>query len=441
MTLPVGTCLEKYEILEVLGQGGGGICYRAIDKQLNREVVLKEHFPPGLCHRAPGSAIVEPAEEAPFERSLHAFCREARVLAALNHSSVVRIYEVFGACGTAFLAMDYIKGKSLQAWMADKPAGKRIKQVLLQLLDALAYLHAAGIIHRDIKPDNILIQENDAPVLIDFGAALQGSPTHTLTLIGTPGYAAPEQFDVNFIPDARSDIYALGKSIIRVTEEAGIHLPSSIARTLIKASQETAQKRFRNAGDWKKDLEARPLRRFGLYLLILLTLGGMYLVWQSREQQVKPPASTQAGMELVQDPDSPYNGLPVGAPLHPIQLVHYDNDTCNFIRFSNAALPPREEAFVQSILDAQQDFDKKYEAENKRLRDDPQYAHKINWFLYKAQTKLNALVIQKIHNYLNQYYPEGDPYASWTMILISNVRELRVDLIRPLLKPEFKPEE
>ena len=96
---------------------------------------------------------------------------------------------------------------------------------------------------------------------------------------------------------------------------------------------------------------------------------------------------------------------------------------------------------MQSILDAQQDFDKKYDAENKRLRNDPQHAHKMNWFLYKAQTKLNALVIQKIHNYLNQYYPKGDPYASWTMILISNVRELRVDLIRPLLMPEFEPKE
>ena len=141
-------------------------------------------------------------------------------------------------------------------------------------------------------------------------------------------------------------------------------------------------------------------------------------------------------------PSCPSAGVcisPLLIPLHPIQLVHFDNDTCDFIRFSKAELPPREEALVQTILNAQQEFDKNYEAADKRLKGDPNYAHKMNWFLYKAQTQLNNKVIQEIHNYLNQYYPEGDPYSSWTMLLIANIRELRVCLIRPLLQPEYEP--
>ena len=330
MTLPVGTSLEKYEILEVLGQGGGGISYKAIDKQLNREVVLKEHFPLGHCRRAPGSAMVEPVEDAPFERSLHSFCREARVLASLNHPSIVRIYEVFGACGTAFLVTDYIKGKSLQAWMAEKPAGKRIKQVLLQLLDALAYLHAAGVIHRDIKPDNILIQENDAPVLIDFGAALQGSPTHTLTVIGTPAYAAPEQFRENTIPGPPADIFALGKSFLITARTCGVKLPRPLPRTLRKATMEATEKRYQDAEAWKQALSGRHRLIILLSLAaILLSLLTAWQYWQHRQ------------------PDE--------LPAHPIQLVHYDSNGF-LIQGLKFKLPPREEEFVSALLAAQKEY-------------------------------------------------------------------------------------
>lgn len=101
--LPIGTRLEKYELLEVLGQGGGGISYRAKDCQLKREVVLKEHFPLGLCRREKGTAEVLPTDAAGYEYSLSAFCRGARMLAGLQHESVVKVHEIFSACGTAFL--------------------------------------------------------------------------------------------------------------------------------------------------------------------------------------------------------------------------------------------------------------------------------------------------------------------------------------------------
>ena len=84
-------------------------------------------------------------------------------------------------------------------------------------------------------------------------------------------------------------------------------------------------------------------------------------------------------------------------------------------------------------------MNRKYDEEDKRLRSDPDHAHKINWILYKLQTKLNDLVIQEIHSYLNKYYPDGDPYAILTAVLISDIANLRVNLIRPILKKEFEP--
>lgn len=439
--LPSGTRLEKYEITGVLGQGGCGISYKAIDLQLKRAVVLKEHFPLGLCRRLPGTAEVTPTDDIAYERSLQAFCREARILASLRHAGIVPIHELFAACGTAFLVMDYVEGINLRAWLAGKPARSRIRKALLSILEALEYMHAAGVIHRDIKPENLIIQNNDNGVIIDFGAALLDSPTHTLTIVGTPAFAAPEQFMPEQLPDARTDIYSLGRSFLRSTEETGTRLPFLITKSLKKATNQNPDNRFRNAAAWIKALDTSRYKRSILYVLIFIKLCVILFAWMRRAERTShmqhmPSVQTKA---LVTDASSPYHGLPVGAPLHPIQLVHFNRETCDFIRYSKEELPPREEAFLQKILSAQQEMNRKYNEENKRLESDPDHAHKINWFLYKSQTKLNAMVIQEIHSYLNKYYPDGDPYASWTAMLIAKIEELRVEDIRPILKKEFEP--
>ena len=409
MTLPVGTSLEKYEILGVLGQGGGGISYKAIDKQLHREVVLKEHFPLGHCRRTPGSAMVEPTENSPFERSLHSFCREARVLAALNHPSVVRIHEVFGACGTAFLVTDYIKGKSLQAWMADKPSGKRVKQVLTQLLEALVYLHAAGVIHRDIKPDNILIQENDAPVLIDFGAALKGSPTHTLTLAGTPAYAAPEQFREQEIPGPPADIYALGKSFLITAASCGVRIPVRLRRTLRKATRETAAERYQHADEWRKALSGR--RTILIFICCAALLAASLPVWRHyRTTQV------------------------VNLPIHPINLVHYDSNGF-LIRKSTTHLPPREEEFVAALLAVQRE----YHASWNQLADAQQGENRLsaadfNKQVYQLQKQVNDKAVALIEHYLQTHYHGKDPYEEWTNVLIDIVRNRNLEDISQYMR-------
>lgn len=118
--LPIGTLLGNYEIKGILGQGGFGISYWAIDRQLGREVVLKEHFPQGLCKRLKEEAKVIPADDFladAYNRSLNSFCKEARIVAALDHPGVVRIHDIFQALGTAYAVMALIDGDTLDIWL------------------------------------------------------------------------------------------------------------------------------------------------------------------------------------------------------------------------------------------------------------------------------------------------------------------------------------
>ena len=432
MGLPPGTRLEKYELREVLGQGGGGISYLAFDCQMEREVVLKEHFPMGLCRRVPGTAEVEATDETRYLRSLQAFCREARILAGMKHAGVVSAHEIFAACGTAFLVMDYVEGADLRTWLGTAPKQSSIRRVLLNLLDALVYTHNSGVIHRDIKPQNIIIQENGNAVLIDFGSAMLGAPTHTLTLVGTPAFAAPEQFSPAEVPDARADLYALGQSFSIAARDAGIRLSYNMARTLKKATRPQPQQRYTSAAAWKHALTSTPRRQtmaalIGISLAVCFLLGWNYT------------AGGEAAPQRGTDPASPYYGLPEGAPLHPVQLVHYDEHGA-LKRYSNAVLPEREEAFLQRILAAQEQYSAAIQKESEQHCATEADAHIFNWKAYLLQQKLNNTVAQEICHYLEEHYQNNDPYPEWSQTLISLVKEVNLNLYRPLLKPEYKPE-
>ncbi|MBR5522804.1 MAG: serine/threonine protein kinase [Akkermansia sp.] len=407
MPLPVGTSLEKYEILAVLGQGGCGITYLAMDAQLNRQVVLKEHFPLGLCQRMPNSAMVKASDEKSFDRSLHSFCKEARVLAALRHPNIVGIHEVFGACGTAFLVTDYIKGKSLQEWMAEKPTGANIRRVMLQLLDTLEYLHAANIIHRDIKPDNILLQDNNEPVLIDFGAALQGDPTHTLTLIGTPAYAAPEQFRQGERPGPPADIFALGKSFLLTANSCGVKLPARMRSTLQKATREETAQRFQNATAWKHALTAKKWI-LPLVIIALVCIATLLTCFYSlaKEVQTNPPA-------------------------HPLQLVRHTADG-NLIRPIEETLPPREEEFVSTLIAYQQELNNALnDLSQEQQANKGMSAQEYNKRSYQLHQQRNDKTVELIEQYLKKHYDGKDPYAEWTRDLIHSVKNMVLDDLRP----------
>ena len=193
--------LERYQIQEQLGEGGMATVYKAYDTRLDRNVAIKvirtDQFAPSM-----------------LDEMLKRFEREAKALARLSHPSIVHIHDYGEYEGAPFLVMEYVPSGTL-AKRPDKPVPWReAVQIILPVARALAYAHAQHVIHRDIKPGNVLLTENNEPMLSDFGIAKivgvndGATITGAGTTIGTPEYMAPEQWMGESSP--QSDIYSLG---------------------------------------------------------------------------------------------------------------------------------------------------------------------------------------------------------------------------------------
>jgi len=192
---------ERYDGLREIGRGGMAVVYAARDRRLKRDIALKV-LPPDLGFRADVR-----------ER----FVREAQTAARLNHPSIVPIYAVDEADGLVYFAMALVQGESLAARLAREPRPPLpfVRNVLAQVADALAYAHASGVIHRDIKPDNILLEHATGRAIVtDFGIAraVQSGArlTQTGIAVGTPAFMSPEQAMGQREIDGRSDVYGLG---------------------------------------------------------------------------------------------------------------------------------------------------------------------------------------------------------------------------------------
>lgn len=272
--LPVGTELGNFELRAVLGQGGGGFAYLCYDTLLEREVVLKEHFPQGLCRRMPdGEVVAAEQEEERFEQSLNLFLQEARTLAGLRHAGIVRILEVMPTHGTAVAVMEPVQGETLDTYLARRHDDATVLRLLRQLLEIVGFLHTHHVIHRDIKPANIVVQQDGSPVLLDFGAALRGEPGGLRTIIGTPAFAAPEQFDPSGAIGPWSDIYALGMTFHHeLGAERVSELPRRLRRSLYRATRKDPARRFPNAAAWLQALR-RPWHAAALLGAALMIAG------------------------------------------------------------------------------------------------------------------------------------------------------------------------
>ncbi len=217
--LPAGTRVAEFEVRRLLGCGGFGMVYLAWDHALEREVALKEYMPGTLAGRGAGLQVsVRSSSTAEtFAVGLRSFINEARLLARFDHPSLVKVYRFWEDNGTAYMVMPYYPGRTLRQvreGMIVPPGDAVCRRVLDALLSALEALHREGVYHRDVSPDNILLNDETLPVLLDFGAARRviGNETQALTSILKPHYAPLEQYaDGNAMRQGPwTDLYALG---------------------------------------------------------------------------------------------------------------------------------------------------------------------------------------------------------------------------------------
>lgn len=215
LALANGTRIAEYRIERLLGEGGFGLTYLALDENLHKQVAIKEYLPVDFAMRGANAQVIPRTEASQndFAWGLEAFINEARTLAKFHNPYIVQVFRYFEANGTAYIVMEFVEGRTLRETVNElgQLQEAEIMAILLPVLDGLMDVHEAGILHRDIKPENILIRDNGKPVLIDFGAARQalGGKSRSITTIITPGYVPIEQYSTKGNVGPWSDIYSL----------------------------------------------------------------------------------------------------------------------------------------------------------------------------------------------------------------------------------------
>jgi len=247
--LTAGSMLGRYRILEVRGAGGMGVVYSADDTELDRKVALK------LLH----AGAADP-------RGL--LLREAQALARVSHQNVITVFEVGTFQDRVFVAMEFVDGWTLREWLASaKRTWREVFTACLQVGRGIAAAHGAGLVHRDLKPDNVLIGDDGWVRVTDFGLALMAGGAAEGAIAGTPAYMAPEQ-RTRGVVDARSDQYSFCVLMREALGARAAPVPGFISRVLSRGLSEDPSSRFESMGELLKALERAPVlrRRIGLAL-------------------------------------------------------------------------------------------------------------------------------------------------------------------------------
>ena len=271
MDAMIGQTFGPYKITEKIGEGGMAVVYKGYQQSLNRHVAVK----------------VLRAELAQDEEFVIRFRREALAVAELSHPNILHVYDAGFAHGVYYIVMAYVDGGSLKDLIVQGPMEiGYATSIAAQLADALHHAHQRGLIHRDVKPSNVLITRDGRPLLTDFGIAKalheSAGLTRTGTSIGTPEYMAPEQIQGQKV-DGRTDIYALGIVLYEMLvgwvpftattpvavlyrqvnepppplRQANINVPPWLEAVAIKALTKTPQDRYQQASEFAEALRQR----------------------------------------------------------------------------------------------------------------------------------------------------------------------------------------
>lgn len=284
--LPHGSILAgQYIIGRVLGQGGFGITYLALDKKLNMKVAIKEFLPDGIAVRAGGSHQVTTytgQREENFKYGMDRFLDEAQVLAKFQgNPNIVGVRSYFEENDTAYFVMDYIEGTSFKTYIQEqggKVSWEESVRVLLPVMDALGAVHKEGIIHRDVTPDNIILTTDGGVKLLDFGSARYslGDKSKSLDVVLKAGYAPKEQYIRRGKQGPYTDVYSLAacfyaaitgflppESLERMDEDnlvppstRGFKLPSGFEDAILKGLEVQPADRYQSMEEFRAAVDA-----------------------------------------------------------------------------------------------------------------------------------------------------------------------------------------
>lgn len=267
--LPSGSIIDDYIIERTLAEGGFSTVYLARQLADQQQVAIKEYRPKQLTQRNKlHVSPVDPASEVLFQRGRRLFMEEATLLNSLKHPNIVSVLSFFLANGTAYLVMNFDYGTTLGNWLkkTDDPVDDQFMlSVFKPILACIKNMHHRGVLHLDIKPDNILLRPSNKPLILDFGSALlyknhQQPQSHSMT----KGYAAPEQHSNLQALGPWSDIYAIGASmrtcLDRATPPASSDLTAmSQLPPCYPLYKKTINTKLLHAIDWA--MQADPAKR------------------------------------------------------------------------------------------------------------------------------------------------------------------------------------